>query len=139
MTTTTTRRVLDELLSRMGEGEHAANRIAELFAPAVDWLVPGSPAVPWIRDRSTRADAADFFRTMLGHFVPEDRAATLDHILVDGPQAIVTGSVTQRLRTNGRLFTTPFALHITVQDGLIARYRVYEDSLAVAGAWGYAA
>jgi ketosteroid isomerase-like protein/Uma2 family endonuclease len=139
MTTTTTRSTLDELLSRMGEGEHAADRIAELFAPTVDWLAPGSPAVPWIRDRSTRADAADFFRTMLGHFVPEDRAAALDHVLVDGPHAVVTGRVTQRLRTNGRLFTTPFALHITVEGGLITRYRVYEDSLTVAEAYSYAA
>ena len=44
------------------------------------------------------------------------------------------GHVLQRMKRNGRAFTIPFALHLTVSDGLITRYHVYEDSLTVAEA-----
>jgi uncharacterized protein len=46
----------------------------------------------------------------------------------------VIGHVSQRLKSNGRAFTIPFALHLTVSDGRITRYHVYEDSLTVAEA-----
>lgn len=44
------------------------------------------------------------------------------------------GHVTQRLKTNGKSFTIPFALHLTISEGDISRYHVYEDSLTVAEA-----
>ena len=88
----------------------------------------------WVRPRRTREDMADFFRTMNTNFVPEDRAASVSGFLVDGEDAVVMGHVLQRLKRNGRAFTIPFALHLTVSDGLITRYHVYEDSLTVAEA-----
>lgn len=127
-----TRATVEELLARMAAGD--AERTAALFADEIDFRCAGSATVPWIRPRRTRADMADFFATMDASFVPEDRAATLAAFLVDGAQAVVTGEVSQRLRSNGRAFTTPFALHLTVTDGRISGYRVYEDSLVVAEA-----
>ncbi len=44
------------------------------------------------------------------------------------------GHVSQRLKSNGKAFTIPFALHLAVSAGLITRYHVYEDSLTVAEA-----
>ena len=99
-------------------------------------MCAGSEKVPWIRPRRTREDMADFFATMNANFVPEDRSASVSGLLVDGKDAVVMGHVSQRLKRNGKAFTTPFALHLTVSDGLITRYHVYEDSLAVAGRSG---
>jgi ketosteroid isomerase-like protein len=78
---------------------------------------------------------ADFFATMNAHFVPEDRSASVSGFLVDGEDAVVMGHVSQRLKHNGRAFTIPFALHLTVSGGEISRYHVYEDSLTVAEAF----
>jgi hypothetical protein len=59
----------------------------------------------------------------------------VSQVLVDGADAVVLGVFTQTIRATGRRFSTPVALHITVDDGLITRLRMYEDSYAVAGAY----
>ncbi|SFP37140.1 hypothetical protein SAMN05421810_102387 [Amycolatopsis arida] len=136
----TTRDVAEELLARMDGG--TPEHIAELFAPTVDWLAAGSPAVSWLRPRRTRAEVAEFFREMATYLVPEERSVEPGHFLVDGEHAVVTGRVSQTVRSNGRAFTIPFAVHLTVRDGLVTtvrdglvtRYHVYEDSYAVAEA-----
>ena len=60
--------------------------------------------------------------------------ASVSRCLVDGEDAVVLGHVSQRLKSNGKAFTIPFALHLNVSGGLITRYHVYEDSLTVAEA-----
>ena len=129
-----TRAAVEELLGRMASGD--AEATAELFAKEVDFSCAGSEEAPWLRPRRTREDMADFFRTMTESFVPEDRSASLSSFLVDGEDAVVTGHVSQRLKRNGRAFTIPFALRLTVSGGRITRYHVYEDSLTVAEAVG---
>ena len=125
----TTRAIVEELLNRMASGD--AENTAALFTEEVDFLCAGSEKVPWIRPRRTREDMADFFATMNASFVPEDRSASVSGFLVDGEDAVVMGHVSQRLKSNGRAFTTPFALHLSISDGLITRYHIYEDSLTV--------
>ena len=111
-----------------------ADMIAELFAEKVYFMCAGSEKAPWTRPRRTREDMADFFASMNESFVPEDRSASVSRCLVDGEDAVVLGHVSQRLKSNGKAFTIPFALHLTVSEGLITCYHVYEDSLTVAEA-----
>ncbi|GAB2589359.1 nuclear transport factor 2 family protein [Streptomyces capparidis] len=127
-----TRAVVEEFLVRLGEGD--AEHTAELFADEVDCMVAGSPEVPWLRPRRTRADMADLFATMAAHFVPEKRSVTPMAFLVDGENAVLTGHAEQTLRASGRVLSFPFALLLSVRDGRITRYHVFEDSLAVAEA-----
>ncbi|SCG63675.1 nuclear transport factor 2 family protein [Micromonospora halophytica] len=133
----TTRSTVDELLSRIVAGEDP-DRIAEVYAEQVDWQVdwPDAthPDVPWIRPRATRADVADHHRTLAASAVSGQGSATVTHILVEGPHAVVIGETSQTVRRTGKRFRTRFALHLTVQDGLITRHHVYEDSLSVAEA-----
>ncbi|MEV4570690.1 nuclear transport factor 2 family protein [Nonomuraea sp. NPDC049419] len=128
-----TRDVVTELLTRMAKGDH--ERTAELFAEPVDWRLSwpdeGHPAVPWIRPRSSRAEVADHFRSLEAHHVPELNGTSVERILVDGPHAVVLGVIAQTVRGGGPAYTSPFALHLTVEDGLITRYHIYEDSLTV--------
>ncbi|MER7502248.1 nuclear transport factor 2 family protein [Nonomuraea pusilla] len=131
-----TRDVVDELLRRMAKGDH--ERTAELFAEPIDWQLSwpdeGHPAVPWIRPRSGRDEVADHFRSLEDHHVTELNGTTVTHILVDGAHAVVLGEIAQTVRASGTAYTSPFALHLTVEDGLITRYHIYEDSLTVARA-----
>ncbi|MEV5985286.1 nuclear transport factor 2 family protein [Streptomyces sp. NPDC052051] len=134
-----TRAVVGELLGRIGEGDPV--RIAEMYAEGVDWKVDwpegehGRTATPWIRHRSTRADAAAHYRELGEHHVPEDVATEIERILVDGDDAVVLGEIRQTARSTGRAYRARFALHLTVEDGLVTRHHVYEDSLAVAQAF----
>ncbi|MFW6723211.1 nuclear transport factor 2 family protein [Streptomyces sp. MAR4 CNY-716] len=136
---TSTRDVVQELLRRIGEGD--PERVAELYADGADWKLDwpeaehGRPATPWIRHRSTRADAADHYRRIAEFHVPEEVATTVERILVDGNDAVVLGEIRQTARPTGRPYRARFALHLTVEDGLVTRHHVYEDSLAVAQAF----
>jgi ketosteroid isomerase-like protein len=138
-TAATTRAVVEELLHRIGQGD--PERIAELYAERGDWKLSwpedehGRAATPWIRGRSTRADAADHYRELAAHHVPERAGTEIERILVDGDEAVVLGEIRQTARATGRPYHARFALHLTVENGLIARHHVYEDSLAVARAF----
>jgi ketosteroid isomerase-like protein len=135
-TKASTRVTTEEFLRRLGEGE--PDRIAELFAERVDWQLDwpegGHPAVPWIRPRSTRADVADHFREIAAFHVPEKSTGGVSRVLIDETEAVVLGDIRQTVKATGRPYTALCALHLTVEDGLITRYAVYEDSLTVAEA-----
>ncbi|RDI44665.1 nuclear transport factor 2 family protein [Nocardia mexicana] len=138
-TSPATRTVVEELLHRIAAGD--PERIAELYAPEVDWKLDwpetehGRPATPWIVHRGTRADAARHYRQLAEHHVPEAVGTEIERILVDGPDAVVLGEIRQTARATGRAYRSRFALHVTVEDALITRHHVYEDSLAVAQAF----
>ncbi|MFC9221855.1 nuclear transport factor 2 family protein [Streptomyces hygroscopicus] len=135
----TTRALVEELLRRIGEGD--PERIAELYAERSDWKLDwpeaerGRAATPWIRHRSTRADVADHFRELARHHVPEQAATEVERVLVDGDDAVVLGEIRQTARSTGRAYRARFALHLTLENGLVTRHHVYEDSLAVAQAF----
>lgn len=131
---TQTHYVIKEMLSRFGSGDHQG--AAALFAETVDWQLswPDGDNPPWIRDRTTRAEMAEHFRTLSTLMTPNGHGFVIGHVLVDGPHAVVAGRSSQRVNATGRSFELMVALHMTVEDGLITRYHVYEDSLAVARA-----
>ncbi|WP_433204135.1 nuclear transport factor 2 family protein [Nocardia sp. CA-107356] len=137
--TSATRTVVEELLHRIGAGDPDA--IAALYAPVSDWKLDwpekehGRAATPWIRHRATRADAAAHYREIARYHVPDKVGTVIERILVDGPDAVVLGEIRQTARPTGRAYRSRFALHITVDNDLITRHHVYEDSLAVAQAF----
>jgi ketosteroid isomerase-like protein len=135
----TTRSVIDELLRRIGQGD--PDRVAGLYAERVDWRLDwpeaehGRAATPWIRHRSTRADVAAHYRELAEHHVAEQAATRVERILVDGADAMVLGEIRQTAEATGRAYRARFALHLSVENGLVVRHHVYEDSLAVAQAF----
>ncbi|MER7454187.1 nuclear transport factor 2 family protein [Nocardia beijingensis] len=139
VTVPTTRAVVEELLRRIASGDPEA--VAELYAEDTDWQLDwpeaehGRAATPWIRHRRTRADAAEHYRSLAEHHVPEEVDTRVERVLVDGADAVVLGEIRQTARRTGRAYRARFALHLTVRDGLIVRHHVYEDSLAVAQAF----
>ncbi|WP_240323189.1 MULTISPECIES: nuclear transport factor 2 family protein [Amycolatopsis] len=55
-------------------------------------------------------------------------------VLVEGRDAVVLGEIQHTVRATDQPYTARCAVHLTVEDGLITRYHVYEDSLSVAQA-----
>jgi ketosteroid isomerase-like protein len=136
-----TRETVDELLRRIAAGD--PEQIAQLYAEEVDWRLDWpdgdyARTVPWIRHRGTRAGVADHFRLIGEHHVPGESSARVDAVLVDGPDAVVLGELRHTAKPTGRRYAAAFALHLTVVDGQVTRHHVYEDSLAVALAFGAA-
>lgn len=85
---TNTRSVVEDLLRRIGTGD--PEHIAALYADQGDWRLDwpeaehGRPATPWIRHRSTRADAAAHYRELAEHHLPQQADTEVERILVDG-------------------------------------------------------
>ncbi|MFJ4981675.1 nuclear transport factor 2 family protein [Streptomyces coeruleorubidus] len=127
-----TRAVVQEFLAARLAGD--TERLVELFADEVDWVLADNPGVPWIRPRSTAAECAAQFTELMEHTVPEDARASLDAFLVDGADAVLTGHLSGTVRATGKSFEGPFALRLTVEDGRITRHHLYENSLSIAEA-----
>ncbi|MEU9335960.1 nuclear transport factor 2 family protein [Streptomyces sp. NPDC048290] len=136
---TDTRTVVEELLRRIAAGD--PERVAELYADGADWKLSwpedehGRAATPWIRARSTRADAAAHYRDLGSHHRPDEVDTRVERLLVDGADAVLLGEIRQTAAATGRAYRARYALHLTVRDGLVVRHHVYEDSFAVARAF----
>lgn len=127
-----TRAVVQAFLAARLAGN--TDRLVELFADKVEWVLADNPAAPWIRERSTAAECAAQFSELMKYTVPEDAHASIDTFLVDGTDAVLMGYLSGTVRATGKPFEGPFALHLTVEAGQITRHRLYENSLSIAAA-----
>ncbi|WP_081416828.1 carboxymuconolactone decarboxylase family protein [Arthrobacter castelli] len=103
--------------------------VSAMFAESVDHYVPGAQTVPWTGRRSTRAEVSEFFDLLGEHLQP--RSFEVSQLFVHGSDAVALGRFAYTVRSNGRPFEGQFALHLTIENGLITRYHMYEDSYAL--------
>ena len=124
------RAVVGEFLETLGKGD--ADLIGEAFADEIDWYVPGDPAQGWTGQRTRRDEVPAYFRTMWPVFVPGESETEIKRVLVDGPDAVVLAQFTHTVQATGRRFSTPVAIHLTVENGKLVRLHLYEDTHLVA-------
>ena len=123
----TTEKTIQAFFEKFGAGDR--DGMLELLAENVDLDVPGAPTVPWT-GRRDRAAAPGFVRS-----ATEDvrtRRFDVEKIVIDDRDGIVLGEFTHEVLSTGKLFDSRFALRITVTDGLITRYHMFENSYAAA-------
>ena len=75
---------------------------------------------------------------MWGHFRTDESRLGVEQLLVDGEDAVALGTFSHVAASTGRRLTTPVALHIRVKNGQVTRLYLYEDTYAVAEAFGVA-
>lgn len=132
MSETAVRELVDRLFDKMGGGA-PPDEIAALFSDEVDWFIAGDvDNVPWIGRKHGRQGVAEFFAQIRELIAPE--RFEISARLVQGSRVVVLGALASRFRGTGKLMETEFAFDLTVRDGLIVRYRMFEDSFAVARA-----
>ena len=112
-------------------GERDAEGIGQLFVEDIDWFVSGSQSLPWTGARSRREDVAEYFHTMWPAFVSGQSTVALETVVIGGNDAVIFVTFGHTVAKNGKRFTTPAALHLTVEKGQIVRMHLYEDTLAV--------
>jgi uncharacterized protein len=129
----TTRAVVEKCLNRLATQDQ--DGIQELFAPDIDWYVPGAEALPWTGHRSKREEVAPYFTTMWSVYVHGKSKVVTNHVIVENENAMILGTFTHTVAQNDREFTAPSALHLQVKDGQITLLHLYEDTLTVEGAF----
>jgi len=104
--------------------------ITGLFAENVDWYIPGDQHVaPWLGKRNTKAEIRAFYELLWSQTEPI--SANIDHIFTDNNRVVIAGDFATKMLKTGIVCESLFFIHFTVEDGLITRYRLLEDSLAV--------
>lgn len=127
----TTKETLESFLQYLPQRD--LEKLAALFADPVDWFIPGDDAkAPWLGKRSSREEVRQFYQLLWKHTEP--LSANIDHIFVDGDKAVISGAFSTRMLPTGRVVDSLFFIQMTIENGLITRYRLLEDSYAVSQA-----
>ncbi len=118
-----------EFLGRMGTGAEPTE-IAKLFSETLEWEIAGDTgALPWVGHKSGRTAITDFVRD--SRAMIERISFEIHDILASDNRAVILGSLESKLKRNGKVVATDFAIVLTVTNGEIVRFQMLEDSFAV--------
>ena len=121
--------IAQEFLGRMGRGE-APEKVAELFSETLEWEIAGDVgALPWLGRKHGRQAIVDFVRDA-AQLIERIRFEVHD-ILANDAKAVILGELASRLKSNGAEAETAFAIVLTISNGKIEHYRMFEDSFAI--------
>lgn len=122
--------IVEEFFHRAGTGQ-PVEKIAELVSENVDWFVAGNTnTVPWIGRKIGKSGAAEFYSQIREQISSE--SFVIDEILSRGNRVVALGALASRVIHTGKLIESEFCFDFTVENGEITRFRLFEDSFAVA-------
>ncbi|MEV6838821.1 nuclear transport factor 2 family protein [Streptomyces sp. NPDC051133] len=123
--------VAQEFWAKLQSGDREG--VLAMLPDRLDWFVPGDPQrVPWAGRRTEKAQIREFLQMLGGTMKPE--LNKVDQVIEQGPEAVILGYFEHRCRATGKLFASPYALHLTIADGLVVNYDIYEDTQALVDA-----
>lgn len=125
-------RVVQSCFEAFGRGD--AEAFLSTLADDVEWTIAAPAVVPYAGTRHGREGAAQFLEALavsveFETFEPREFIASGDHVAVVGFER-------GRVRATREAFDNDWVLLFTVRDGKIARFRSYEDTHALARAFG---
>ncbi|HEX8688160.1 MAG TPA: nuclear transport factor 2 family protein [Pyrinomonadaceae bacterium] len=132
MSTEENKRVVQAIFEAFGRGD-VPGVLAQL-SEDVTWDAPGPSHVPYFGDRRGHGGATEFF-VQLGtnvdfeHFEP-------GAFVAEGDRVVVLGRERGRVRGTGKTFDNDWALVFTVEGGKVTGLRIYENTAAIAEAFG---
>lgn len=123
---------IEEFFHRTATGA-PVEQIAELVSEQVDWYVAGNTSiVPWIGRKIGKKGAAEFYSQIREQITSE--AFTVEQILSHDNRVIALGKLASRVNRTGKLIESEFCFDFVVENSEITRFRLFEDSFAVATA-----
>jgi ketosteroid isomerase-like protein len=121
-----TRKTVENFLSAFGESN--PDKIAGFVAENVDWYIFESKVFPWTGKRTKRSEIPEVFKTLFSYFVPGKEKVTIDSFLVDGNNAALFLELGRQFKHSGKDFTMFVAIHFHVDNGLINKFYLYEQT-----------
>jgi ketosteroid isomerase-like protein len=124
--------VVSRLFQDIRSGTAPAD-LAKFLDEQPDWFIPGDVNhVPWIGRKVGRAGFQEFYR-QLSEYIRSEKFEISD-ILVKANRVVVLGYLESRVKATDKLIASEFCFDILVQNGLVTRYHMFEDTFAVASA-----
>jgi len=112
-------------------GAKNSEGIASMVSEKVDWYIFDSKYMPWTGHRSKREEISVLFKTLFSYFVDGSEKLEAQSFLVRGNEVAVFGFVERTVKKNGKHFKMPLAIHLTVENNLISKFSLYEETLII--------
>ncbi len=124
--------IAQKLLAGIGGG-HDADEIATLFAMDLKFEIQGDNGVlPWIGHKTGRAAFTEFIRE--SRALTEPVSFDVEDTLASDSRAAIIGALKTRIKANGKVIATQFAIVLTIEGDAITRFQMLEDSFDVSKA-----
>lgn len=112
-------------------GAKNPEKIASMVSENVDWYIFESKYMPWTGHRSKREEVAVLFKTLFSYFIDGSEKLEAQSFLLRGNEVAVFGTVERTVKKTGKHFKMPLAIHITVENNLISKFSLYEETLII--------
>ncbi|HYY97061.1 MAG TPA: nuclear transport factor 2 family protein [Pyrinomonadaceae bacterium] len=132
MSTEENKRVVLNVFEMFGRGDVPG--LLSLVADDAEWAAPGPGVVSYFGERRGPEGALEFFKN-LGADVEFESFEPGD-LIAEGDRVVVLGRERGRVRRTGKTFDNAWALVFTIREGRIAGFRCYENTAAIAEAFG---
>jgi ketosteroid isomerase-like protein len=106
-------------------------KISSMVSENVDWYIFESKYMPWTGHRSKREEISELFKTLFSYFVDGSEKLEAQSFLLRGNEVAVFGFVERTVKKNGKHFRMPLAIHLTVENNLISKFSLYEETLII--------
>jgi ketosteroid isomerase-like protein len=102
--------------------------IASCFAEDIDWYIFESPKFPWTGRRTKRSEVAAVFKTLFSYFVDGKEKFVMDSFMIDKNEAAIFAKLGRRFKKTDKDFLMYIAIHLKVENGLITKFYLYEQT-----------
>ncbi|MEN2399108.1 nuclear transport factor 2 family protein [Flavobacterium sp. MC2016-06] len=108
--------------------EKDPERIASVVAENVDWYIFESKKFPWTGKRTKRSEIPAVFKTLFSYFNEGKDVVKPESFMVDGNEAAVFLVLGREFKSSGKSFSMLVAIHFKVENGLITKFCLYEQT-----------
>lgn len=115
-------------------GQGNTQSILASISPEVEWCNAGPTAVPYARQRRGIDEVGKFFAAV--YAAVEVQSFEPKEFFADGDRVVVLGAWSGRAKPTGKPFSSDWTMAWTVNAGKVTSFRSYEDTHAMAVAFG---
>ena len=102
--------------------------VARYVDEDVDFYIAESPYMPWTGIKKGKKEVIEALEQLTeAHDITKDDFET-DHIFIDGNEAAVFGKAGRTVKATGKKFKEHFCMRFTINNGLITKFLMLEDS-----------
>lgn len=112
-------------------GAKNPEKIASMVSENVDWYIFESKYMPWTGHRSKREEVSVLFKTLFSYFIDGSEKLDVKSFLLRANEVAVFGTIERTVKKTGKHFKMPLAIHITVENNLISKFSLYEETLII--------
>ncbi|AQX13691.1 hypothetical protein BAX94_06065 [Elizabethkingia meningoseptica] len=123
-----TKQIVEEYYKNLKSGNFEA--VIRLFSENAEWRIPGNAEqAVWLKDRNGKDEICNFFKELYKNI--ESISFDITGEFYNAERAVVIGHLISRILSTGKLFNSYFTVQFTVEDRLITKYLMLEDSYAL--------